>query len=70
MAAAISAALFSDHVLWHFIQMYAIWLLALEIRICSIEYLEEERAFHDEWPWECDVLDRIAIDETAVVASP
>lgn len=63
-------ALLSEHVVWYFIRTYAIRWMAHEIEACAAEYLESERAFRDEWPWEMDVLDRIEIDETARVASP
>lgn len=68
-ASLIASALFSEHVVWYFIRKYAIRLMADEIEACAKEYLEEERAFRDEWPWEMDVLDRIEIDKTARVAS-
>jgi hypothetical protein len=66
-ASLISTALFSERIVWYFIWTYA---MAHAIEACAAEYLEDERAFRAEWPWEMDVLDRIAIDKTARVSSP
>ncbi len=64
-AALIASALFGSNLLWFFLRKHAIRLMAQEIEAGAREYLEDERAFRDEWPWESDVLDRIEIDKTA-----
>ncbi len=55
--------------LWRLRKPSVTWVLAREITALSSSWLEEDREFRDRWPWETDVLTRMALDKKARVAA-
>lgn len=57
------------HLFWMFFREAIIRRMAAEIEQAAIEFLKADRAFRAAWPWETDVMIRMAIDQKAHRAS-